>query len=167
MENKEMKAADLAVETVETVETELVSRDDMAANNMLQSLVNPKSDMYCSIENQDSQEEKIKIFNAINGNGKKIASMIGKTINLKDVVAHPVQLMDENTGEIIDTVRVVLIDDSGESYAGVSAGIMNSLQKMFMIFGEPKSWDKPIKVEIQQQQTRNGNNKVNTLAVVG
>lgn len=164
MENKEMKATDLAVETVEN---ELVSRDDMAGNNMLQSLVNPKTDMYCSIKKMDTKEEKMKIFNAINGNGKRIAEMLGKTIMLKDVVAHSIQLMDEQTGEIIDTVRVVLIDDKGESYAGVSAGIMNSLSKIFMIYGEPENWEEPIKVEIQQKSTRNGNNKVNTLEVVG
>lgn len=145
---------------------EVMVREDFAPTTMLDSLMNPENNFFCSIEDDGSKKSKIAIYNAINSAEKSIADMIGKTIEIADVVAHPITITDEQTGEIVETLRTVIIDKNGVAYQAVSGGINNSLQKLFSIFGMP-SWKKdPVKVEVKQVATRNGVNKVNTLVAV-
>lgn len=157
MENMEMENAVMTADDV--------NKADLATKDSLSLLKNPAEDFYCTIPDDGSYESRVAKYNALNGGDKKVSEMLGKTIELVDVAAHPVQLADEETGEIIETLRTVLIDKHGNAYSAVSAGITNSLQKLFMIFGSPH-WDNPVKVEVRQIQTRNGNNKVNTLVAV-
>ena len=146
--------------------TEVMVREDYAPTSMLDMLTNPEGNFFCSIENDGTKESKISIYNAINSAEKSIADMIGKSIEIADVVAHPITIVDEKTGEIVETLRTVIIDKNGVAYQAVSAGINNSLQKLFTVFGMPSWKNDPVKVEVRQVQTRNGNNKVNTLVAV-
>lgn len=144
----------------------VIDRNDIvSSDDGMNLLLNPSSDFLCTIVNDGTRESKVKIYNAINATDKKLADHIGEVIEIVDVVAHPVELTHEVTGEVVKTVRTVLIDKDGVSYTAVSGGILNSLQKLFMIFGQPH-WDEPVKVKVKQVGTRNGNNKINTLEAV-
>ena len=123
------------------------------------------SQMYCSIRDDGTMQSKARIFNSINSPDKRISDCIGETISLANIVAHPIQLVDENSGELIETMRMVLVDDQGVSYEAVSTGIVNAVSRILQIFGQPDTWTAPIKVKPVQKGTRNGNNKVTTLKV--
>ena len=130
------------------------------------SLSDPgQSQMYCSIRDDGSMASKARIFNSINSPDKRISDCIGEVINLANIVAHPIQLIDENSGELIETMRMVLVDDKGTSYEAVSTGIVNAVARILQIFGQPETWAAPIRVKPVQKGTRNGNNKVTTLKV--
>ena len=130
------------------------------------SLSDPgQSQMYCSIRDDGTMQSKARIFNSINSPDKRISDCIGETISLANIVAHPIQLVDENSGELIETMRMVLVDDQGVSYEAVSTGIVNAVARILQIFGQPDTWQGPIKVKPVQKGTRNGNNKVTTLKV--
>ena len=124
-----------------------------------------QSQMYCSIRDDGTMQSKARIFNSINSPDKRISDCIGETISLANIVAHPIQLVDENSGELIETMRMVLVDDQGTSYEAVSTGIVNAVARILQIFGQPDTWTAPIKVKPVQKGTRNGNNKVTTLKV--
>lgn len=129
-------------------------------------LANPSpSSMYCSIRTDGSMKSKAAIFNAVNSPDRKLSEHIGEVLRLRDVVAHEVQLLDENTGEVIHALRTVLVTDDGTTYEAVSNGVSNALERIFQIFGQPDQWAEPIPVKPIQKQTRNGNNKVTTLKV--
>ena len=129
-------------------------------------LSNPAaSQMYCSIVTDGTPASKAAVFNAVNSPDRKVSEYIGEVINLKDIVAHPITLCDENTGEMLDALRIVLIDEDGTSYEAVSNGIANAISRIIQIFGQPETWEAPIKVKPVQKQTRNGNNKVTTLKI--
>lgn len=130
------------------------------------SLSDPgQSQMYCSIRDDGTMQSKARIFNSINSPDKRISDCIGETISLANIVAHPIQLVDENSGELIETMRMVLVDEKGTSYEAVSSGIVNAVARILQIFGQPDTWATPIKVKPVQKGTRNGNNKVTTLKV--
>ena len=130
------------------------------------SLSDPgQSQMYCSIRDDGTMQSKARIFNSINSPDKRISDCIGETISLANIVAHPIQLVDENSGELIETMRMVLVDDQGTSYEAVSNGLVNAVARILQIFGQPDTWTAPIKVKPVQKGTRNGNNKVTTLKV--
>lgn len=150
-------------ENTEIVE---VNKADLANVSAMDMLMNPNEQFFCSIPDDGKRATKIKIYNAINSAETSLTDMIGKPLDVVDVVAHPISLTDEETGEIIDTVRIVLITKDGKAYHGVSNGILNSLQKIFSIVGMPSWADDPVKMEVRQVKTRNGNNKVNTIVLL-
>lgn len=107
--------------------------------------------------------EKIRLFNNINNPNERIRKMINKNIRLKDIYCEKVTFVDKETGEESEGIRIILIDEKGESYACASKGIFNSLKKIFAIFGMPESWEEPITVV--PVLVESGKNQVLTLEI--
>lgn len=102
---------------------------------------------YCSVNIQTaSDEEKKSIFNVVNGDCKGLRDYVNKPIKLKDVFAEAAQSIDEETGEVKDTVRIILIDEDGVGYATSSVGVRGSLSKLFQLYGTPDVWGQPLVV---------------------
>ena len=142
---------------------------DVAKVDLVEQLKNPTSGFYCSIKDDGTRKNKVAIFNAINGADESVADHIGEVLEIVNVVAHPVELPDEETGEILECLRTVLVDKNGKTYTAVSQGIASALSRIFSIVGTPEdgAWEQePVKMKIKQVKTRNGNNKVNTIELV-
>lgn len=157
-ENKVINEGIVEAEVLQDVEQGIVAVG-------LNSLMSKGSDMYCSIK-ADSFDEKAKVYNALNSPDKKLSEMINIVIEVKDIVAHEVQLVNEETGLVTNCLRTILVGADGTTYNAVSQGVANSLTRIFQIFGEPSTWEKPIKVKPVQKVTNNGTNKVTILEVV-
>lgn len=110
-----------------------------------------------------TNEEKAKLFNAMNNPDERLADCINKTIMAKDLYVEVVNCTNEETGEITACPRIVIIDDKGKSYQAVSIGIYSALKKVIQIYGAP-TWETPIKLEVKQ--ISKGTRKMLTLNVV-
>lgn len=135
-------------------------------SNSLEVFNAPDNALFTSIVDDGMIETKVKIFNAINASTNHLSDFIGEIIEVVDVIAHPVELVDETTGELVQVVRIILIDKDGVSYDAVSQGVASALSKIFQLIGKPPWSDNPLKMKIKQVKTRNGNNKVNTIELV-
>lgn len=122
--------------------------------NVTQQLGADQTGMYCSIQGA-SMEAKKAVFNASNNPDHRIADYINKKIVVRDVLAERIDLADEETGEVHEGVRVVLIDKDGKSYQAVSTGIYSALRRAVAIFGEP-TWEEGIPIIIKQVQVGKG-----------
>ena len=154
---------------MENMKNELVVAQDIARVDLVEQLKNPNGQFYCSIQDDGTRKTKVAIFNAVNGADESVSDHIGEVLEVVNVVAHPVELLDEVTGEVTTALRTVLVDKNGKSYTAVSQGITSALSKIFSIVGTPEggAWEKePVKMKIKQVKTRNGNNKVNTIELV-
>lgn len=132
-------------------------------------------DTFCSFA-PEGREGKIKLYNAINNPGHRIANCINKEITIKDVVIKAVKLTEERNKKPSagqqwveeegdrDGFRVVLLDTDGESYTATSSGIYNSVATLRAIFGD-LHFDDGLTVEVNQVKTKNGNTL--TLKVIG
>ena len=109
-----------------------------------------------------NDDEKAKLFNAINNPEKRLADCINMTINAKDLYIEVVNCTNEETGEVTACPRIVIIDDKGVSYQAVSLGIYSALKKVIQIFGTP-TWVNPIKLEVKQ--VTKGTRKMLTLNI--
>lgn len=157
------------IEEIENKQEVMVVKSDIAQLDLINELKNPNASFYCSIVNDGTRKAKIDIFNAINGADESLGDHIGEVLEIVNVVAHPVTLVDEETGETVECLRTVLIDKKGVSYTAVSQGITSALSRIFSIIGSPddNAWvNEPVKMKIKQVKTRNGNNKVNTIELV-
>ena len=150
----------------QNTEVMTVQRNDLATIDMLSQLTDPNGQFFCSIKDDGTRKSKVAIFNAVNGADESLGDHIGEVLEVVDVVAHPVTLTHEETGEIINALRTVLITKDGKTYTAVSQGITHALARVFSIVGMPSWKDEPVKMKIKQIKTRNGNNKVNTIELV-
>ena len=110
-----------------------------------------------------TQEEKAKLYNAMNNPDERLADNINKVINAKDLYVEIVNCVNQETGEVTEAPRIVVIDDMGKSYQCVSVGIFSAFKKIIQIFGAP-TWETPIQIEVKQ--ISKGQRKMLTLNVI-
>ena len=122
--------------------------------NLSQELSENATSVYCSVQGGD-RKTKALVYNASNNPEHKVADFINKTINVKDVLVEIIQVENEETGEVEEAPRVVLIDDKGAAYQAVSAGMFSAVKKAIQIFGQP-TWDEPLPMLIKQVSVKRG-----------
>ena len=143
----------------------VINRADIAIPADLDNLMNPGAAFLCSIPNDGSRAAAVAIYNAVNNKGESLADHKNEVLEIVNVAAHPVNLIDENTGELVEALRVVLIDKNGNNYDAVSQGIVSSLQKIFAIVGPAPYLEEPLKIKVIEQKTRKGF-RTNTIELV-
>lgn len=74
------------------------------------------------------------------------------TIRLKYFFAHNVELEARTGGELVDAVRVVLMDEDGKCIGFVSDFLARELDNIISIFGRGP-WSPPIPLEIVKAQS--------------
>ena len=116
---------------------------------------------FCSMTAQ-TDDERAKLFNAMNNPDERLADCINMKINAKDLYIEVVNCTNEETGEVTACPRIVIIDDKGKSYQAVSLGIYSALKKVIQVFGVP-TWSKSIPLEVKQ--VTKGTRKMLTLNV--
>lgn len=117
---------------------------------------------FCSMK-AETDEEKAKLFNAMNNPDERLSDSINKQIKAKDLYIEVVQCTNEETGEVTSCPRIVIIDDKGKSYQCVSIGIYSALKKVIQVYGAP-TWETPVKLEVKQ--ITKGARKMLTLNVI-
>ncbi len=129
--------------------------------SFIEELQSEKSSIFTTLK-ATTMEEKANLFNAMNNPDKRISDMIGQIINVKDVFAEEIEIVNKETGEVNRAPRIVVIDTDGVSYQAVSVGVMSALKKLFGIFGLP-TWEEGIPLQVKQ--VKNGINNILTFAV--
>lgn len=130
------------------MENQITVLQDDNGNTLLADMTTANN-IYCTLI-AETVEQKKNLFNMTSNPKHKVSDMINKKIKLKDVYMEEIFLTDEETGEVSQGIRIILIDDKQEGYVCVSKGIKNSLQKLFSIFGTPNNWENPIEIEVKQ-----------------
>lgn len=154
--------------TNEQEETNLVVRTNTGMNKFADMGFDVSVDMttaqtqFCSMT-ASTDEDKAKLFNAMNNPDKRLADCINMKIKAKDLYIEVVNCTNEETGEITACPRIVIIDEKGVSYQAVSIGIYSALKKVIQVFGTP-TWEKPVSLEVKQ--VTKGTRKMLTLNVV-
>lgn len=108
----------------------------------------------CSVKAEDAASKAI-VFNAATNPDYKLKSCINKKIRLKDLYAETIELMNDETGEIVNVPRIVLIDEDGASYECVSVGMFSAIRKLVAVYGEP-TWYPPLEVTVKEKAVGKG-----------
>lgn len=102
-----------------------------------------------------TREGKIKFYSALQ-NAEKLDEHLNEPLNMTNVVAQAVQVTDDQTGEISNTVRVIIVTDDGKAYAATSPTLAAGLNTMFGIFGTPNTWTEPLCIKVVERRSRRG-----------
>ena len=144
-------------------EANLNTRDELAvvSRSYVSELQGGEMAFYTSMK-PDTAEGKADLVNAMNNPDMRVSDMIGKVIRAKDVFAEEVELVNDETGEVVKATRIVITDTENISYQAVSVGIMSALKKLFMLYGPP-TWEDGIPLEVKQ--IKKGKNNILTFDI--
>lgn len=96
-------------------------------------------------------EVQLETFSAIQ-DAVPLVDNLGKTINLVNVIVQPVELVDEETGEVKPQPRITLIDADGTSYSATSNPLFRSIQLLLGMVGRDTSkWANPVKIHVLRE----------------
>lgn len=133
----------------------IVANTEDAAKGLTTAIFENTQAAIFSTLKAETREEKIKLYNAVNNSDASLDDNKGKTLSITDMVAHPVELLDEVTGELVQGMRVVLIDEEGKGYHAISQGVVSSMTKIISIVGQGP-WKPALHVIPTEQKTRKG-----------
>lgn len=112
-----------------------------------------------------SHKERVQVLKAMEGSvaiadvlttDKMLKDGEVNIIRLANYLVHPVAMQDEKTKQWADQPRVILIDDKGESYHGISNALYERLKTFISALGKPASWGEPLEVYITHDKGNNG-----------
>lgn len=155
-----LSAPEIATPTAPAVNTVVMDDDEKMVADLTTRRVS-----YCSLT-AETAEEKTTLYNAMNNPQNRVKDCINETIALKDVFVEVVHCVNRETDESVAAPRVVLIDENGIGFQCVSTGVFSALKKLFSVFGEPRTWEKPVKIKIKQLN-RGTDKSILTFDVVG
>lgn len=98
---------------------------------------------------------KVKLYSALQ-NAEKLADHLNEPLHMVNAVAQSVQVTDEQTGEMTNSARVIIVTDDDKAYAATSPTLLAGLNTMFGIFGTPNTWKQPIAVKVVEHRSRRG-----------
>lgn len=122
--------------------------------NELSIVENEKRRMYCSMDMNDALNKK-KFLNGTENADYRLSDCLNNEIEIEDVyIEENIKTeTDEKTGEVKEypKYRTIIWDKNGNTYATGSYGIFNILQKIFFVYGEPNTWNSPLKVKVTKK----------------
>lgn len=122
----------------------------------LESIGGKTRQMYTSLDIAKKEKRQL-IMKALQDCDAKLTENVNVTISAVDYFAHDVQLKGKEEGEIVDAIRLVVIDDKGLCYECVSQTLLRSLQTVAFVFGPPP-WNPPLKLTVKSR--RNGERNI-------
>jgi hypothetical protein len=105
----------------------------------------------------DTPENRSKILEILDGEVMRYQDVVNSVFNLADFIAYPIKMVAKDTGELIDAIRLILIDDQGNAVSTCSPYVIDSLHRIGWAQGKMPPWEPPIPVKLAQQSTREGN----------
>lgn len=102
-----------------------------------------------------SFEGKVKLYSALQ-NAEKLSDHLNEPLHMVNAVAQSVRLVDNLTGDVTDSVRVVIVTDDDKAYSAISPTLLAGLNTMFGILGTPNTWEKPLCVMVTERRSRRG-----------
>lgn len=136
--------------TEATQENNAIVTYDEAGNQFIVGLTDTRKTSLCTLK-ANTPAEKAILFKIMNNPEKRLADVIGEVIEVTDLFVEVVTLQSEDTGEMVDCPRIVVIDKDKVGYQCVSVGVWSAFKKLITIFGAP-SWETPIKLKVRQIQ---------------
>lgn len=110
-----------------------------------------------------THEQRVNLFNAVN-NAEGLSDQVGKDLWLTGYIVQDVEKENEQTGEIICSKLITVIDKDGKAYATNSKPFLQCLKQLKQVFNYDWSKD-PVCVTIIQKKSNSSSNKYLSMAV--
>lgn len=129
-----------------------MSTDITTTNNFQNTL--DTAGVFTTVKGDDIEAKKT-VFSAVN-DAEPLSDHLGEPLKVVDIVAHKVEVANEESGEIDTATRVVLITEDGQALASVSVGIQGAVRNILSFLGEPSTWDGAVTLVPLEKKGRRG-----------
>lgn len=102
-------------------------------------------EMYYTSLDVDKLENKKIVLRCLGECDERVKQCINAKITVANIFAHMVELANDETGEISQQPRVVLISPDGLTYECVSQGVYRDVSALIWLFGKPP-WNPPLEL---------------------
>ena len=119
------------------------------------NLITDSSAAFRATFKTDTEQGQDMAFAALS-DSEPLAEHLGEVIELVHFIGQPVTVTQEATGELLDTVRIILIDANGRNYSALSDQLLKSITTMCSVYGAPATWTKPKPIVITEQRSNKG-----------
>lgn len=99
-------------------------------------------------------ENKKLAFNMLNAPETRLSDMVGKSIHATDYVIDNIEIVDKDSGEVMETSRLVIRDNQGRTYHTMARGLLESFNRILAVFGD--SWGEGFDLMVNQVNTSSG-----------
>ena len=101
-----------------------------------------------------TMDGKMALYNAMQ-TPDKVDDHLNEELDVTNVLAQAVEVMNNETGEMRQSTRVVVVAEQG-NYAAASPPLAHAFGNLFTVFGTPNTWAEPLKLKIVERKSRNG-----------
>ena len=126
----------------------------------------PRGDYWTSYD-RESIESQIAMVRAVQGRDAGLDDMDGQEIVVQHAVCHWAQTVDQETGEIGESVRCVLVSPDGTRYATRSENVRRDIVRVAIMLGRPLPFSPPLRFRVRKLKNLAGNRKYLTLELIG
>ena len=123
-------------------------------DSQLSGLTGGRNTFDTSID-KTTEEGQFTLLNALS-DSEQIADHLGETLMLKDYIAQIVEYEDTATGELMEGIRIIIVDDKGVGYSALSTGFYRSMMNILNVKGSPRSWAKPLPIRVDEVKGKRG-----------
>ena len=105
-----------------------------------------------STVNATTMEGKTVIYKALN-DATPLRDIVGEVLSVKDIIVQRVEV-ETDEGDVVEQPRTSLITSDGVAYSATSNGVFSAVKNILAIFGHPSTWERPLKVVVEEKATR-------------
>lgn len=118
--------------------SELVAQT-AAPLNSVQVLAEGKQTVFSTIKGDDV-ESRLALFSAVT-DSVALEDNLNKPIKLANIVVQSIEMVNEESGELQEVPRTILIDGDNVAYHAISKGLFRSVENLVGILGsDPAKW---------------------------
>lgn len=104
--------------------------------------------------NTDTMDGKMALYNAMQ-TADKVDEHLNEPLHVTNVLAQAIEVVNQETGEINSSTRVVIHAEEGD-FAAASPTLAHAFGSLFSIFGTPDTWDHPLVLRVVEKKSRRG-----------
>ena len=130
--------------------------EENKSTEIVQSNIINSNSTYCSFKPKTDEERKA-LFNASEKCDVLLNDIVGQEVEVKNVMINEYPRKNKETGEgMTKGHRTILFDSKGKTYVTASNYFFIAIGKLIATFGEPNTWENPIKIKIVKKDVKNG-----------
>lgn len=166
MAKKENVIETEVVETEQEItDAEFFGKDvvEVKGDNGGVGIFNPDSIAFYTSIDRSTLDGKAKVFKALGNSDFSLKNVVEKKVMLvTDIVAHNVELTNEQTGLTETADRIILVMEDGQTVSGCSKGFKSSVTNMLAVYGKPP-FSPALPIVVMGVQTRKGRETFNLM----
>lgn len=104
----------------------------------------------------ETEDDKKALANALSSPTGGLSEIVNHEVDLINYYLEKTEVTDKDTGEVRETIRMVLILADGTSFGCISKGAVNSLKGIVSVYGPASTWDAPLKITVKEDHVGKG-----------